>query len=409
MKYFKTDGIRQKANELIFSLIPLKLGRILGDKSKRIVIGYDTRESSVEIYNLLVTGIITRGCDVISLGVCPSSMVGYITKKENCDYGIMITASHNPYYDNGIKVFSKIGEKINKVEELEIEELLDKDIEFPYSKNLGRLDDTNGHLFEYINYLKSNIINTNEKILIDCSNGVMSKIIPLVFDGIIDYTLINSNPNGRNINYDCGSEHLESLLSNINKDYTLGVSFDGDGDRVIIYRNNKIYSGDDLLYLFVNEDNYIDVVTTKMSNLGLIETLEKENKKVYYSDVGDNNVYSLMKEKNVLLGGESSGHIMFLHSKLINDGLFTLIKFMNLKNKDVEFSKYYSKTININLDNKDYSALEISNLEKEINSSLSNRDRVFIRKSGTENLLRINIQTKEENDLLEVEKLFIKG
>ena len=168
MKYFKSDGIRTNANELLFSLIPLKLGRILGNESKKICIGFDTRASSSEIYDLLVSGIITRGCDVISLGICPTSLVGYTIIKEGCDYGIMITASHNQYTDNGIKVFSSSGDKLSKLEEREIEILLDKDIIYQQVERLGKVEYYSSSKDDYIKYLRNLMdFSSEEKILFD--------------------------------------------------------------------------------------------------------------------------------------------------------------------------------------------------------------------------------------------------
>ena len=252
MKYFKTDGIRMKGNELIFSLIPLKLGRLLGNHSKKVCIGYDTRISSSEIFDLLVTGLITRGCDVISLGVCPTSVVGSITKEENCDYGIMITASHNPYFDNGIKVFSSNGEKLTSLEERELDSLLDQNIVFNQVSKLGKVENKEELVSRYILYLR-NLLKDNKdiKVLFDVSNGVQSEIIEKVVKDKINYKIINNTPNGKNVNLNVGSEHIDCLINSMDESFTYGVSFDGDADRVVIVNKNKeIITGEDLLLLF---------------------------------------------------------------------------------------------------------------------------------------------------------------
>lgn len=399
MKYFKTDGIRMNANELIFSLIPLKLGRILGNVSKKICVGFDTRISSSEIYDLLVMGIITRGCNVISLGVCPTSLVGYVVNKEKCDYGIMITASHNQYQDNGIKVFSSLGEKISTLEERELDNLLNQNIIYNQVSNLGKVTSYSIYKEEYVKYLRNLMDFPNkEKILFDTSNGVLSEYIDEIFKDKLDYEIIENKPNGKNVNLNCGSEHISNLLSKMDESFTYGVSFDGDGDRVVIVNKNKeIIDGDKLLGLFSREYFYKKIVTTRMMNLGMIDYLSSLNKEVVYAQVGDKNVLSKMKENDICLGGESSGHIIFLNSLVKNDGVFTLIKFLNLKSKEIEYKPYFYKTINIKL-NDDISTQKITNLENEVNELIKDKGRVFIRKSGTENLLRINIQLINQNE-----------
>lgn len=403
MEYFKTDGIRMNSRELIFSLLPLKLGRILGEEGKKICVGFDTRISSSEIFDLLVTGLVTRGCEVLSLDVCPTSMVGYITKKEECDFGIMITASHNPYFDNGIKIFNSKGEKLSELEEREIEEYLLRNTIYPKSYKLGKVINNPSYLESYCSYLRSLIdFNFEGKVLVDTSNGVLSDIFVKVFDGKLDYTLIEASPNGKNINENCGSEHISNLINKMDESFDLGISFDGDGDRLVIVNKDKeIITGEDLLYLFAREYNYSKIVTTKMSSFGLEETLKKENKEVIYSDVGDKKVFKKMKEENIYLGGEPSGHIIFFNSLVTNDAMFTLIKYFNMKNKDFSYPRYLNKTINLSLDKK-YNLEKIKEIEKIINIKLNNEGRVYIRKSGTENLLRINIQLKDSSIFDEV-------
>ena len=401
MKYFKTDGIRMKAKDLIFSLIPLRLGRILSRYSKRICIGFDTRSSSSEIFDLLVSGIITQGVEVISLGVCPTSNLSLGIKVLNCDYGIMVTASHNQYYDNGIKVFSSTGEKLNKLEEREIEELLDKDIFISRVNKLGEVSYSSLIKDKYISYLRELLKeNKDIKVLFDTSNGVLSSYIDKVFKDKITYTLINNSPNGSNINLNCGSEYISLLVDKIDEGYDYIVSFDGDADRVVIINKNKeLITGDVLIYLFTKEYKYKEVVLTKMSNLGLIEELKKEQVKVTYSMVGDNNVYLKMKETNAFLGGEPSGHLLFKDELVLNDGLLTFIKFLNIENKDVTYYKYLNKTINLRM--LDVNEESISKIEENINSRVE-KGRVFIRKSGTEDVLRINVQTINNEKYLEV-------
>lgn len=403
MKYFKTDGIRMNSNELIFSLIPLKLGRILGNVSKKICVGFDTRISSSEIYDLLVMGIVTRGCDVISLGVCPTSLVGYVVNKEKCDYGIMITASHNPYTDNGIKVFSSSGEKLSILEEREIDNLLSQNIIYNQVSVLGKVSSSSIYREEYIKYLRNLMDFPNkEKVLFDTSNGVLSEYIDSIFKDKVDYKIIENNPNGKNINLNCGSECIENLLKNMDDSFTYGVSFDGDGDRVVIInKNKKIINGDMLLGLFSIEYSYKKIVTTKMMNLGMVNYLSSLNKEVVYSSVGDKNVYTKMKENDICLGGESSGHIIFLNSLIKNDGVFTLIKFLNLRIKEIIYTPYFYKTINVEI-KEDINKETINNLENKVNQLIKEKGRVFIRKSGTENLLRINIQLLNESSYDEI-------
>ena len=370
-------------------------------------IGYDTRFSSSEIFDLLVTGLITRGCDVISLGVCPTSVVGSITKEENCDYGIMITASHNPYFDNGIKVFSSNGEKLTSLEERELDSLLDQNIVCNQVSKLGKVENKEELVSRYILYLR-NLLKDNKdiKVLFDVSNGVQSEIIEKVVKDKINYKIINNTPNGKNVNLNVGSEHIDCLINSMDESFTYGVSFDGDADRVVIVNQNKeIITGEDLLLLFSKEYNYSSIVTTKMSNICLIEELNINNKKVFISNVGDKNVYRMMKDENVLLGGESSGHIIFLNSLYKNDGLFTFIKYLNLENKEINYNKYFTKTRNFLVENKDLNSNVLLKIENRINDILNEKGRVYIRLSGTENYLRVNIQLKNKNEELKVDNL----
>ncbi|MDD6302514.1 MAG: hypothetical protein PUA56_04340 [Bacillales bacterium] len=396
MKYFKTDGIRDLGQELIFSLIPLKLGKIIGKRAKNVVIGMDTRITSNEIYDLVITGLITRGCDVTSLGIVSSSLVSYISKNEMFDYGIMITASHNPYIDNGIKVFSHNGEKLNEEEINTFEKELDEEINEEEIHHLGRVFDGKKYYYKYVDYLRNQIDISNEyRLLVDLDNGSLFQLFDLVFKGKVQYDVINNKPNGRNINANCGSENISSLLDRMTCDYDYGVTFDGDGDRIVIINNQKkIYKGDDLLYLFAKNKKLQKIVTTRMSNIGLKEQMEKENRRVYYSSIGDKNVLDVMKKENIMLGGESSGHIIFLDKNPTSDALLTLIEFLKLKNKDYHFNHYYEKTINISKQNKMYLYKSYLSFYEEINELLKNKGEIFIRESGTENVVRINIQAK---------------
>ena len=405
MKFFSTDGIRGHEKELISTDIVFNLGSIIGSKSKKILLGQDTRKSSPLISDMLINGLISQGCNVDFVGICPTPMISFLLKNNDYDYGFMITASHNPYFDNGIKVFSKNGEKLSKKECEEIVEELTLKRPFSFNIKLGELKYINDD--SYIDFINSQIDFKNRfKIVIDVSNGSNFELInKLKIDNI---KVINNMPNGVNINDNVGALFPENLQNYLKEnDYDYGFCFDGDGDRLILVSKERIYNGDDLIYLLSKSLNIDKVVITSSSNRGLISSLEKLNIKTLISSVGDANVLTMMKENNVSLGGEVSGHLIFINYQS-SDSLYSLIKVLRiLNNHNIEcFDKYYEINKNISLNNEN--SLNIENIKKELNELINKEDYLLIRESGTEEVLRVNIQTRKMDNYQMYNNYFTK-
>ena len=403
MKFFSTDGIRGNALELISSNVVLRLGQIIGEKYQKVIVAYDTRISSKQILDFLLYGIVMQGCDVYIQGICPTPVLSYILKEQNFDLGVVITASHNPYFDNGIKLLNSNGDKISKEESEEISYLLKQERQFSLKDKIGKIfpcDYSQG----YIDHINSSIDFENKlKVIIDCANGAFSYLINRI--KLDNVKIINNQPNGVNINDNVGALYPENLMCHVQKNnYDYGFSFDGDGDRLIFANQKRSFDGDDILYNLTINANYSNVVITKMSNIGLIKEFEKKGIKYNFVDVGDANISLMMKEKKYPLGGEVSGHIIFYHN-LYSDGLVTLIKILKIlnENKLLEYKKYESFTFNINHSSKAYKHKE--NLIKEIENKISKNDYLLVRESGTEDVLRVSIQTLNINLIQMIDKL----
>ena len=401
MKFFNTDGIRAKAIDLISSNLVTKIGQFLASKSKRILIGYDTRESSPIIVDLLINGIVTQGVDIDIVGVCPTPLISYILQNEKYDYGINVTASHNPYYDNGIKIFDSSANKIssNIIEDIKNHLDMNHPVEL---KDLGKIRYINKYQ-EYFLSFKENLINNKLKIVFDLSNGAFSSFKDYFYK--FNIKTINDEPNGKNINDQVGALfpfNLQKKVKEENFDY--GFCFDGDGDRVILVTKDNIYDGDDLIYYLAKELNYQKVVVTKQSNLGLIKALEEKGIDVEVVDIGDIKVLNKMKEENAPLGGEASGHLLFLNHPY-SDSLYSsslLIKLLNEKSI-YSFDKYLTFNKNINIYDKLYLQKEeiISFLESKFP-----KEQLLFRESGTEDVFRIRVQTLDASILEEVKIYF---
>lgn len=404
MKFFCTDGIRGRAIDLICSNIVVKLGQILGEKSKKILIGYDTRVSSPQIVNLLVNGIVTKSCNVDIVHVVSTPMISFFLMNYKYDYGIMVTASHNPYFDNGIKIFNSSGEKIDQLEIDDIKEKFNHDIPFSLSDKLGELKYLNKN-DEYLAFINSLIDFTNQyKIVIDCANGSFSFISEQL--KLNNITYINNQPNGKNINDHVGAcypEMLQNYVKKHNLDY--GFAFDGDGDRLIMVDKNKIYQGDDIMVNLIDFFHYNNVVFTKIVNQGLIDYCKKN--KIHYQicDVGDSNVLNTMKIENADFGGEPSGHFIY-KDHLYSDGLFSLIRVLRIINtgKWINFNHY--ETISYDLVHSSELYQKKEEIENFIITTLSLDDFYIIRESGTEDKLRINIQSLNKDTINKIRAYF---
>jgi len=387
MKYFGTDGIRGIINKDLNSDLIYRIGRSLKVLNvDKIYIGYDTRESNTYVFNLLVSGILSVGIDVVDSGIVSTPSLVYFSNKHNA-CTLMITASHNPYYYNGIKIF-KNGEKLSDEEE----ELIEANLDFNFDFKLGKLTKDNSVFNEYIYYLSLYKEKSINKVTLDLSNGALVNIASKLFNDEDNISLINKDYNGVNINDNVGSLHIDKAKLNDSK-YLF--SFDGDGDRILFKDNNIIYEGDLIVYLLAIYYKLNKVVLTENVNLGLLKAFEKRNIKVYISSVGDKNVYNLMIKENCLLGGENSGHIINLKYMNSGDGLLNFLIINKIIN-EIDISKYLkdikyypSKNINLGVNYK------IEKLNK-IKEKYKKKARVNIRKSGTENVIRVNICSKKK-------------
>lgn len=439
-KYFGTDGFRGEANINLTSIQAYKVGRFLGwfyssplsgcrkaGYRPRIVIGKDTRRSSYMLEYSIVAGITASGADAYMLHVTTTPSVSYVTRMDEFDCGIMITASHNPYYDNGIKVINSHGEKLDDDTTALIEAYLDGDLavlgifdeDLPLARKskIGCIHDYISGRNRYIGYLISVASNSykNLKIGIDCANGASWNIASSVFRalGAQVYT-IGAEPDGLNINDGCGSTHMENLVNLVKeKHLDLGFAFDGDADRCLaVDENGKVIDGDAIIYILgkrlksrgmLNEDT---VVTTVMSNSGFVASLEKEGIKCVQTTVGDRFVYECMQDNDYSLGGEQSGHIIIKKYATTGDGLLTAIMIAeeicdskSTLSKLAENVKTYPQyTQNIRVKNKPAVMADKNVLESvaEVEKLIGKDGRVLLRQSGTEPVIRVMVESMTE-------------
>ena len=349
MKYFGTDGFRGEANEVLTVEHAFKVGRYLGwyygqEHRARVVIGKDTRRSSYMFEYSLVAGLTASGADVCLLHVTTTPSVSYVTRTEEFDCGIMISASHNPFYDNGIKIINGKGHKMEAEVEEKIEDYIDGKIpELPLAKKdkIGRTTDYSAGRNRYIGYLISLATRSFEgkRVGLDCSNGSAFMIAKSVFDALGAKTyVINNEPDGTNINTNCGSTHIEVLQEFVKeKQLDVGFAYDGDADRCIaVDENGSVIDGDLILYIcgkYLKETGRLNqdtIVTTIMSNLGLYKACDKAGLRYEKTAVGDKYVYENMVKNNYSLGGEQSGHIIFSKHATTGDGILTSLMLMEV-------------------------------------------------------------------------------
>ena len=336
--HFGTDGIRGRANENLTVDMAYKIGQYVGKtyKGGKILIGKDTRLSSSMLEAALSAGLSACGCNVYQLDVCSTPALVYLVRNEDFDGGIMITASHNPYYDNGIKIISSEGSKINAEFEQEIEDYMysDKQLTLAIGQDIGTINDYRNGLNDYYQHLYKEfpLDLSSYKIIIDCANGSSCVSAPVVFEHLnAQLTVSNNNPDGYNINKDCGSTHIDKLVNIVKEgNYDVGFAYDGDADRVIaVASDGQIVDGDKIIYScgkYLASKGQLDggkVVTTVMANLGLFKKLDEEKIGYEKTQVGDKYVYQCMQSNGYVLGGEQSGHIIFSQYATTGDGLLT--------------------------------------------------------------------------------------
>jgi len=420
MKLFGTDGVRGKAGEFITPhlamTIAMAFGDVLSKNTGKILVGKDTRRSGYMIENALVSGLTAIGYDVIQIGPMPTPAVAFLTEDMRCDGGIMISASHNPFYDNGIKFFDKEGNKLSEdLEEMIEERFFENDFELKTGKEIGkskRIDDVIGR---YIVHIKSSFpkkLNLNGiRIVIDTANGAAYKVAPTIFSELgADVITINDSPNGFNINQNAGAMHPEILSQKV-KEYRadIGFALDGDADRlVVVDEKGEIVHGDKLLgalAYYLHKSNKLKnsaIAVTVMSNGALEDFLKKFGIKVYRSKVGDKYVLEVMKEKDLNFGGEQSGHIIFSDYAKTGDGLVSALQaiaYMIESGKKASeafdlFELYPQVQTNVNVSEK----IPLEEIEgaKELLEEIEKEGyRHLVRYSGTENKLRLLVEGKD--------------
>lgn len=408
--YFGTDGIRFIYQENTKDFI-LRIGFALSKtKHKTIYLGHDTRFSSEEIMQLLSSQLSNKKIEYI--GICSTPCVSYLSKKHH-SLGIMITASHNPYQYNGIKIFNN-GLKISEKEQIKFSSLIDlnltnKIVTSPLKINKLLLE-------EYLSFLKNEIKPTKNKYVFDAGNGAVSPYIKEIITLINKENIaINTNFNGYNINLNCGATDCKNLQTYLRENhFDYGFAFDGDGDRIILVDKNNIYSGNQIIYLLNQYYHFRNVVLTKCSSVGDLLSFQKQNTKTHLVDVGDSHVLEKCLKNNIFLGGEDSGHIIQLKKLITGDGLLNAITLINiLQNHSLtellkDYQESFSELINLEVKNKsviDYPA--IKKLIEEIKNKYQSSAQILLRKSGTENKIRLFLSFYTQEELIYYRKKII--
>lgn len=440
-KYFGTDGIRGVANASLSPEFVFKLGRassfVLSKYKKHsnplfVIVGMDTRISGHLLEASLVSGMCSSGANVALVGVVPTPAVSFFIKHFNADAGVVISASHNPFYDNGIKFFDCNGFKLNDCVEAEIENIIDfsmDTIPYPTHQNIGFKKLLYDASNEYIDFLASTLNSdlSGLNVLVDCANGATSNIAPLLFKRLnANATFIFNNPNGTNINFECGSTHMQTLSEKVKEGkFDLGIAFDGDGDRCLaIDENGQTVDGDHIMAIcsnFLKQNNKLNnntFVATVMSNLGLFIMADKNDTNVIKANVGDRYVLEELLKNNLNFGGEQSGHIIFLDYNTTGDGLLTAIQLIHIIKKSNQKLSQLKSILNIlpqvllnaKVSNeKKYNFMQDPTIKEaiaKIEQKFEGQGRVLIRASGTEPLVRVMIEGNDKDILLyEAKKL----
>jgi len=410
MKYFGTDGIRGKAYEFLNYDLAYSVGRSMSLlEDKLVIVCRDTRESGHMIIKGLKQGIIDSGLKVLDIDIQSTPVLAFMSIKYDC-HGIMVTASHNPYLDNGIKVFNR-GKKTLPEQEQLIENVIDGLVDVKEVAGGVELDYLNP-LNEYISLYNGIIEKYPGRIVLDFANGASIKAAKHVFNMISDnLEYIGDAPNGQNINDGVGSTHIEKLVEHVKSGgFDVGFAFDGDGDRVLtVTSDGQVMDGDLMIYVFavyLKENNLLDndlVVLTKMSNLGIIEALAKKGVKVVQTDVGDKWVIQAMEQIGAVLGGENSGHVINKRLFVSGDGVLNaafLIKILNEKKTDLQnlvkdVVYYPEKLHNIrNIDKTIAVDERIVEMVERISGQLGSKGKILVRASGTEPLIRISVSAR---------------
>ena len=427
-KYFGTDGFRGEANKSLTYEHAIKIGRFLGwyygarlGRKARIVIGKDTRRSSYMFEYALCTGLMASGADAYIMHVTTTPSVSFIARTDEFDCGIMISASHNPFYDNGIKIVNNNGEKMDEETILKIEEYIDGKLEVPVAegKKIGRTVDYVAGRNRYIGYLisLSRYSFKGKRVGIDAANGAAWTIAKSVFDALGARTYVmNAEPDGYNINTECGSTHIEHLQKFVvGNDLDVGFAFDGDADRCLcVDEKGEVVTGDHIIYIYANymkERGKLlnnKVVTTVMSNFGLYKALDKAGIGYEKTKVGDKYVYENMVENGHRIGGEQSGHIIFTKYATTGDGILTALKMMEVmlaKEKPlselaapVQFYPQVLKNVRVKSKPDAQNDPDVKAAVEKVAAALGSDGRILVRESGTEPVIRVMVEAGSEEE-----------
>ncbi len=423
-KYFGTDGARGRVNENLTLDMAIRIGQYLGwyygkERHAKIIIGKDTRLSSDMFEMGLAAGATSTGATVYLLGVCPTPSVSYLIRKEHFDCGIMVSASHNPYHDNGIKLFNHEGCKMNPEVENAIEDYIDGKCTVPLAKDdaIGIVIEWDEGLEIYESWLKEivNIDLSGMKIAVDLANGSATATAVETLSSLgATVEAIHNSPNGININTNCGSTHPQELQEMMREgNYDVGFAFDGDADRLIaVDEDGNLFNGDYTLYVcgrYMKKNNTLNkntVVTTVMANLGLYHALRDNVIDYEQTAVGDKYVFECMQNNDYRIGGEQSGHIIFLEHAVTGDGLLTALKLLqimvdekkSLKELGKDLFIYPQLLVNVQVQDKN-KTMESAELKEQIDqvaAELGDEGRILVRPSGTEPLVRVMVEAKSD-------------
>ncbi|MBY6181179.1 phosphoglucosamine mutase [Staphylococcaceae bacterium DP2N0-1] len=429
-KYFGTDGVRGVANEELTPELAFKLGRYggyvlahnKGEKNPRVLVGRDTRVSGEMLESALIAGLISIGAEVMRLGIISTPGVAYLTREMDAGLGVMISASHNPVADNGIKFFGSDGFKLSDDQEEEIEALLDQDepsLPRPVGTDIVHYSDYLEGAQKYLSYLKSTVDVNLEgmKIVLDGANGSTSSLAPFLFGDLeADTETVGCSPDGYNINEECGSTHPQALAEKVlETGADFGLAFDGDGDRIIaVDEKGHIVDGDQIMFIIGQEMhknqelNNNMIVSTVMSNLGFYKALENEGIQSNKTKVGDRYVVEEMRRGNYNLGGEQSGHIVLMDYNTTGDGLLTgvqLAAIVKMSGKSLselasQMKTYPQSLINVRVTDK-YRVeenIDVKEVMTKVEVEMNGEGRILVRPSGTEPLVRVMVEASTDED-----------